>query len=645
MRFIVREREREYEFLLTPGLYVVGRDPTCDLTLESRRVSRRHLSCHVTEDEVEVKDLGSRNGILVGGIRVRSAKLKDGDEVLAGDVSLVLKAGATAPGALVPVAAPEGTVEDREATPPAGALVPHEAAGAGPQLVERDGRWYVTDPGTGREVEIVPAGQAPATARRSLLASPRGRFVIIAAAAAIGLLLAIGLVASVLRGRSPDATISTREYAALLKRAVEALDRDDGQKAKALADAAMRGMPSKKSAEIVAELAAVWDEWRGDFFGHWLKVDRLLKDLLRREESEVIREFAGNRRTWIHEVLAEKEAADEAHELVEAGDYEAAWEKLAGIAEGSPVRESKAELFADARRRVIRHLEEQVRVGAAQQDWAGAANAARKLGDYFPEKAEAAEARLAEYTEYRTHAGLMESARTALDSERFARAHEKLGRIPETSPYYAEAMRLGKRVRAREQYVTALSYYNAGEGEKALKALAALDNPEATSLKKRIESVLSADRAADEAQKAWKLVEAERHWLTLTKLETDAGNAYRKKAARRRDGMEALRIEHAGKLVGRAAEMLKREEFENARRLYEEAIRTDPDGEMGEDGLQSMVDQGRRAYQHGVNYRKTDPEKALSLLERACGLLPADDKYYPRARDEREKLERELQGK
>ncbi|MDP6107290.1 MAG: hypothetical protein QGI33_02500, partial [Candidatus Brocadiia bacterium] len=69
------------------------------------------------------------------------------------------------------------------------------------------------------------------------------------------------------------------------------------------------------------------------------------------------------------------------------------------------------------------------------------------------------------------------------------------------------------------------------------------------------------------------------------------------------------------------------------------------DGKMGEDGLQNMVAQGRRAYQHGVNYRKTDPGKALSLLARACRLLPADDKYYPRARDEREKLEQARSGK
>ena len=92
MKFIVTEENRQYEFLLSPGVYIVGRDSTCDLTLGSRHVSRRHMSCTVSEDGIRVKDMGSRNHLYVGSVRVKEALLKDGDEVGVGDAKLVFQA-------------------------------------------------------------------------------------------------------------------------------------------------------------------------------------------------------------------------------------------------------------------------------------------------------------------------------------------------------------------------------------------------------------------------------------------------------------------------------------------------------------------------------------------------------------------------
>ena len=99
------------------------------------------------------------------------------------------------------------------------------------------------------------------------------------------------------------------------------------------------------------------------------------------------------------------------------------------------MRARDAELFRSARERLIGHLEEQVTLGAAQQDWSAATAAARKLGDYFPEKEEVAGAWVATYTRYGSHAELIQSAEDAFSSGRFGGAREALDRIPETSPY------------------------------------------------------------------------------------------------------------------------------------------------------------------------------------------------------------------
>jgi pSer/pThr/pTyr-binding forkhead associated (FHA) protein len=58
---------------------VVGRHPLCDVRLTSIRVSRRHCCIHVVDGEVEVRDLGSTNGILINGRQSQSGRLRPGD--------------------------------------------------------------------------------------------------------------------------------------------------------------------------------------------------------------------------------------------------------------------------------------------------------------------------------------------------------------------------------------------------------------------------------------------------------------------------------------------------------------------------------------------------------------------------------------
>ena len=69
------------DFIVGPSPLVVGRDPTCDVGLTSRRVSRRHCCLVGHEGELLVRDLGSLNGIRVNGRRVVTGRLRPGDEL------------------------------------------------------------------------------------------------------------------------------------------------------------------------------------------------------------------------------------------------------------------------------------------------------------------------------------------------------------------------------------------------------------------------------------------------------------------------------------------------------------------------------------------------------------------------------------
>lgn len=71
------------------GQAVVGRDPDCDVPLESRSVSRRHAILEKTFDGWIVRDLGSANGTFLAGARVTQAPLKTMTVLKFGDCEAV----------------------------------------------------------------------------------------------------------------------------------------------------------------------------------------------------------------------------------------------------------------------------------------------------------------------------------------------------------------------------------------------------------------------------------------------------------------------------------------------------------------------------------------------------------------------------
>ncbi|MEZ4226458.1 MAG: FHA domain-containing protein [Polyangiaceae bacterium] len=90
----VRVRWRRQELLLTDGTYLMGRDNSCHILLEDPRISRRHARITVEGSLVFIEDLGSMNGILVNGTRVRERRaLFDGDWITVGGEEMELAIG------------------------------------------------------------------------------------------------------------------------------------------------------------------------------------------------------------------------------------------------------------------------------------------------------------------------------------------------------------------------------------------------------------------------------------------------------------------------------------------------------------------------------------------------------------------------
>jgi len=108
-RLQVKDQQGEREVLLIDSL-AVGRDPRCDISAADPLLSRRHAEFLVSGAQVLVRDLNSRNGILVNGHRTPSAVLRPGDVVQIAQVVVTFVASIEP--ATLKVAPPAGPVED-----------------------------------------------------------------------------------------------------------------------------------------------------------------------------------------------------------------------------------------------------------------------------------------------------------------------------------------------------------------------------------------------------------------------------------------------------------------------------------------------------------------------------------------------------
>lgn len=75
---------------------VVGRDPSADLVIPERSLSRRHARFTLERNDVLVEDLGSTNGTFLAGQQVKRGVLKPGEEVMLGEITASLRVLATA---------------------------------------------------------------------------------------------------------------------------------------------------------------------------------------------------------------------------------------------------------------------------------------------------------------------------------------------------------------------------------------------------------------------------------------------------------------------------------------------------------------------------------------------------------------------
>jgi DNA-binding winged helix-turn-helix (wHTH) protein len=80
------------EIRLCTGENLIGREETVGVWVDDSSVSRRHARIVVDQQGATIEDLGSKNGTLLGGTRIRGVvRLSDRDEIRVGPARLVFR--------------------------------------------------------------------------------------------------------------------------------------------------------------------------------------------------------------------------------------------------------------------------------------------------------------------------------------------------------------------------------------------------------------------------------------------------------------------------------------------------------------------------------------------------------------------------
>lgn len=74
-----------------PATMLIGRGERCEVRLRDEDASREHAELDIGPDGVRIRDLGSKNGVIVGARSVKDRVLEDRDEVRIGDTVLVFE--------------------------------------------------------------------------------------------------------------------------------------------------------------------------------------------------------------------------------------------------------------------------------------------------------------------------------------------------------------------------------------------------------------------------------------------------------------------------------------------------------------------------------------------------------------------------
>ena len=680
MQFWSDEDGVRRSYPLREGSLVIGRQPSCDIVIPGRNVSKRHVECFVERGVITIRDLGSANGTFVNGNTVTTCVLKDGDKLLLGGYQLVLDAELplleAMPGAQAVQAAPPTQPQpppdpqdaQQEApsfaeepasddTPVDGTFMPqtYDPQSLQPQVVARDGHMYLRDPRTNREVEIVPRGASPAADLSGYYAGQEAaerkrNMYLVAGAIAVGLLMIIALAWT---SGSPDnedqpqrPAFPREKYNEITEKSIDQMSAGNFKEAAQQLTIAHKGRPTYGVAAILRDIAREWEnsgKTINEF--NWLSVESSLRELMKNRWSTAkVRNFASGRIDWTYDVQHHQDIAAQALKLLNAGEPEKALAEFQKLPKHSIVYRKHEGQIADTvtaacakRLRLAKDALDRGKWQAAIQEYA----AAKKYASDVHKATIARGVRIAKKR-------MLEEQRLTEANERFREnevpslqaALKLLDEIEDGGPLGQRKAAMRVRIEAalvtrrrEEMALVANAHYEAGRGGEAIKIITDNQLTELYPLRTRIERITRLLREAQAACDAKDYDLAKSKWNDAALEESSAGNAYRKAALDKLKELADRRKEIA--LDYRAMGDVALQQEKNpakARKLYMKAMRWDPRATVGKSRLADMRHLAEVFYHQARDLRRQQkPAEAIELFEKVRQYVAEGTKFHEMA--------------
>lgn len=659
MKLIIYKEGRVEELPLEENT-TVGRTASCGLQLDDPGLSGTHAEFIVDGESVTLRDLNSTNGTFVNDERITERVLRNGDSITIGKISILFSTATATPmgdaPASQPVSSPAGYAED-EPTPTDDDFAPEEkkpeeekpAGAPRPELLAREGKWYLRENVTGKEVEIAPVRRKTRKAPPPALSSFSkffGRHSLASAGAVIvfGFILSLFLRAIFMESATPTGTWSYKEYSTAIRRSIVEFDAGELGKAEYfLAMAADKYQHNNDLANLLLSVVSVWqDERRQDL----REIERVLSAVGKYAGKDFadVSAWAARKQREVRREYELETAIAEIGDLVARGQLKEALVKLDKIPEDSRWYGEARKMTKELSNTISQGLLNLARRAMGTEDWKKALELLQKAADSGA-SASYIKKDMAACRRSKRDKEALENAREHFNAKKFEAAASRLAMITTDSYYHTQAKILRADIKRILLVETAERFYHRGDTRSALAALKGQEHNSACAiLKKRILDVMKAFDDAEKLADAGRPDEAIKLWEEVVRLETNENNHYHSLSTKRLDKWRDHPENMAQFYIDKAAEAEAKSDYPTMKKYLAKGLEVNPGNEACLIKLKDLRKEAVQLMNEALVMRKRNIVRALKMFEQVIQMLPSDDPYTKEAQREIKRLQKRIRG-
>jgi len=486
-----------------------------------------------------------------------------------------------------------------------------------PQMVIRDGRWYLRDPRTGREVEIAPKDAALAPATQAVpveLRRPNVRFLLAAVGAAVFVVIAFALffLGPQQGGDGPKVLeFPTPKYYALVDEAIDQFHKGKLDEALAILDDASKKRPNIGTAGHLSLYIRLCKSagTNLDIFS-WTDASRYLDSVLHSQSvSEAARAFVSEQTRWIQGERTAIGLLEEAKGLLREGPDSDDVLKAAYNALNQLPKDTFAARKAEGEKLKIRTslfdlYKGRAKRSEAERKWPDAVTQWREAMGYTDDTATIRK-QIVDCERFGRDARDLEMARKEFEDKSYDAAEPRLKAITPPSPYVDDAKALLAQIAAvkegllrKQQVEEVAGLYVNGSGLEAAKLAENYGLKDFAYIKERVERWEKVMGEADAAEKAKNYETALTQFQEAVGVEPDAKNSYHRQADTRLQSLKG-RFTDIGAEIAKEAAKIAETNPRKARADAERALKFDPEQPLARSILQNLQHRATLLYTEG----------------------------------------------